>query len=92
MSYGGKYPIITLREGDVRREPLPVLELILDRVRRSVEVEAEGLYETSGLGLRAFRKHSAVTHTLTVTKVQEWLQRGVRTPKEAVLKERQERY
>lgn len=75
----------------------------LDGIRQSVEVEAEGLYEASVLGLCAFRKHelepggltrlevevrSSVTHTLTVTKVWEWLQRGVRTPKEAVLKER----
>ena len=75
----------------------------LDGVRHSVEVEAEGLYEASVLGLCAFRKQdlepvgltqlevkviSAVTHTLTVTKVREWLQRGVRTPKEAVLKDR----
>src|SRR5713226_10688569 len=75
----------------------------LDGIRHSVEVEAEGLYEASVLGLSAFRKHdlepggltqldvevrSSVTHTLTVTKVREWLQRGVRTPKEAVLKER----
>jgi hypothetical protein len=75
----------------------------LDGIRHSVEVEAEGLYEASVLGLCAFRKHelepggltqlevevrSSVTHTLTVTKVREWLQRGVRTPKEAVLKER----
>ena len=75
----------------------------LDGIRHSVEVEAEGLYEASVLGLCAFRKHelepgamtqlevevrSSVTHSLTVTKVREWLQRGVRTPKEAVLKER----
>jgi hypothetical protein len=75
----------------------------LDGIRHSVEVEAEGLYEASVLGLCAFRKHelqpgalpqldvevrSSIKHTLTVTKVQEWLQRGVRTPKEAVLKER----
>jgi hypothetical protein len=74
-----------------------------DGVRHSVEVEAEGLYEASVLGLCAFRKHelepggltqlevevrSSVKHTLTVTKVREWLQRGVRTPKKAVLKER----
>jgi hypothetical protein len=74
-----------------------------DGIRHSVEVEAEGLYEASILGLCAFRKHelepggltqlevevrSSVTHTLTVTKVREWLQRGVRSPKEAVLKER----
>ena len=75
----------------------------LDGIRHSVEVEAEGLYEASVLGLCAFRKHelepggltqlevevrSSVTHTLTVRTVQEWLQRGVRTPKEAVLKDR----
>ena len=75
----------------------------LEGIRHSVEVEAEGLYEASVLGLCAFRKHdlepggltqlevevrSSVKHTLTVTKVREWLQRGVRTPKEAVLKER----
>ncbi len=77
--------------------------LDLDGIRHSVEVEAEGLYEASVLGLCAFRKHelepggltqlevevrSSVTHTLTVTKVRDWLQRGVRTPREAVLKER----
>ena len=75
----------------------------LDGIRHSVEVEAEGLYEASVLGLCAFSKHdvepgamtqlevevrSSITHTLTVSKVREWLQRGVRTPKEAVLKER----
>jgi hypothetical protein len=75
----------------------------LDGIRHSVEVEAEGLFEASVLGICAFRKHSlepagltelevevhsSVTHTLSVRKVHEWLQRGVRTPKEAVLKER----
>src|SRR5215471_2670777 len=75
----------------------------LDGIRHSVEVDAEGLYEASVLGICAFRKHelqpagltqlevevrSSVTHILTVRKVQDWLQRGVRTPKEAVLKER----
>lgn len=74
-----------------------------DGIRHSVEVEADGLYEASVLGICAFRRHqlepptltqlevevrSSVTHTLTVMKVQEWLQRGVRTPKEAILKER----
>src|SRR5438045_2695293 len=68
----------------------------LDGVRHSVEVEAGGLYEASVLGLCAFRKHdlepggltelevevrSSVKHTLTVTKVKEWVQRGVRSPK-----------
>jgi hypothetical protein len=75
----------------------------LDGIRHSVEVEAEGLFEASVLGICAFRKHSlepagltqlevevhsSVTHALPVRKVHEWLQRGVRTPKEAVLKER----
>lgn len=75
----------------------------LDGVRHSVEVEAEGLYEAAVLGIAAFKKHdltpggltqlevevrSTITHAVSVKKVQEWLQRGVRTPKEAVLKER----
>ena len=75
----------------------------LDGIRHSVEVNADGLYEAGVLGLCAFRKHdlqpggltqlqvevrSSVTHTLTVTKIREWLQRGVRTPKEAELKQR----
>jgi hypothetical protein len=34
------------------------------------------------------RLRSSVRHTLTVRKTEEWLQRGVRTPKEAILKER----
>jgi hypothetical protein len=75
----------------------------LDGVRHSVEVQADGLYEAAVLALCGFRKHelepgglaqleievrSSVTHMVTVTKVREWLKRGVRTPKEAVLKER----
>jgi len=75
----------------------------VDGIRHSVEVEAEGLYEASILGLCAFRKHeleprgltelevevrSSVKHTLTVTKATEWLQRAVRSPREAVLKDR----
>src|SRR5258706_5858088 len=61
----------------------------LDGIRHSVEVEAEGLYEASVLGLCAFRRHklepggltqlevevrSSETQPLTVTKVREWLQ------------------
>jgi hypothetical protein len=75
----------------------------LDGLRHSVEVQAEGLYEAAVLGLAAFKKHdylpggltelevevlSSIIHTVTVNKVHEWLRRGVRTPKEAVLKER----
>ena len=75
----------------------------LDGVRHSVEIEAESLYEAAVLGLCAFHKHnlepaqltqlevqvvSSVTHRLPVIKVRDWLQRGVKTPKEAALKER----
>ena len=75
----------------------------LDGVRHSVELLAEGLYEAAALGLSAFKKldfqpggltnlevevRSSITHTLTVQKVHQWLERSVRTPKEAVLKER----
>lgn len=75
----------------------------LDGVRHSVEVEADGLYEAAVLGICAFRKHalepggltellievrSSITHTVTVSKVKDWLRRSVKTPKEAVLKER----
>src|SRR5438876_5113872 len=59
----------------------------LDGIRHSVEVEADGLYEASVLGLCAFRKHdlepagltqlevevrSSVKHALTVMKIREW--------------------
>jgi hypothetical protein len=74
-------------------------------LRHSVEVQAEGLYEATVLGLAAFKKHeielspngihtldvevrSSITHNVPVRKVYQWLQQGVRTPKEAVLKER----
>jgi hypothetical protein len=75
----------------------------LDGVRHGVEVQAEGLYQAAILGLAAFKKHdfqpgaltqlevevrSTITHTVMVKKVHDWLGRGVRTPKEAVLKER----
>ena len=77
--------------------------LDIDGLRHSVEVDAESLFEAAVLGLCAFRKHelepgamtqldvevlTSITHSLTVRNVHEWLQRGVRTPKEAVLKER----
>jgi|SRR6266496_6342649 len=58
---------------------------------------------SSLLGLSAFKKHdfqpgglthlevevrTSITHTITVQKVHQWLERSVRTPKEALLKER----
>ena len=72
-------------------------------LRHSVEVQAESLYEAVVLAVRTFRSHdcdpgsgrelevevrSAVTHTITLKKVQDWLNGGAKSPKEAVLKER----
>jgi hypothetical protein len=84
--------------------PLCIVSFLdLDGLRHSVEVQAESLYEAAVLALAAFKKHdfapggltqlevevrSSITHAVTVQKVRDWLQRGVRTPKEAVLKER----
>ena len=42
----------------------------------------------AGLAQLDIEVRSSITHTVTVKKVHDWLQRGVRTPKEAVLKER----
>ena len=42
----------------------------------------------TGLAELEIEVRSSITHTVTVKKVYEWLQRGVRTPKEAALKEK----
>ncbi len=42
----------------------------LDGIRHSVEVEAEGLYEASVLGLCAFRKHELEPGGLTQLEVE----------------------
>jgi hypothetical protein len=75
----------------------------LDGIRHSVEVNAESLYEAAALATRTFRQHncapglitkldaeirSSVTHTVTLQKVQDWLDTGPRSPREFVLKER----
>jgi hypothetical protein len=72
-------------------------------IRHTVEVEASGLYEAAALALNTFRQHdcdpgvmgklevevrSTITHTLTVQRLQSWLDGGAKNPKEAVLKER----
>jgi hypothetical protein len=77
--------------------------LDISGIRHTVEVEASGLYEAAALALRTFRQHdcepgamgklevevrSAITHTLTVQRLQNWLDGGAKNPKEAVLKER----
>ena len=72
-------------------------------IRHQVEVEATTMYEAAALAIRAFREHdcepgplsqleveirTAVTHTLTVKKLREWLNGGAKTPKEVVIKDR----
>lgn len=71
--------------------------------RHSVEVEAESLFEAAVLAIRAFRLNdcepgamsqldveivSSVTHHVTPRRIQEWLNNGARSPKEAATKER----
>jgi len=77
--------------------------LDLSGIRHQVEVEAGSMYEAAALAIRAFREHdcepgplsqldieirTAVTHTLTVKKLHEWLNGGGKTPKEVVVKDR----
>jgi len=72
-------------------------------IRHQVEVEATSMYEAAALAIKAFRDHdcepgslsqldieirTAVTHTLTVKKLREWLNGGAKTPKEVVIKDR----
>jgi hypothetical protein len=75
----------------------------LEGLRHSVEVEAESLYEAAALAIKTFRQHncapgpitkldveirSSVTHTVTLQRVQDWLETGPRSPRDFVLKER----
>ncbi len=77
--------------------------LDISGVRHTVEVDAESLYEAVVLGVRAFREHDcdpgevrpidvevrkSIVHTLTLRRVQEWLQGASRSPKEKVNKEK----
>ena len=72
-------------------------------IRHTVEVEAESLFEAAALAMRTFKQHdcepgpitkleveirSAVTHTVTPKRIQQWLNGGAKTPKEAVMKDR----
>lgn len=77
--------------------------LDLSGIRHQVEVDAGSMYEAAALAIKAFREHdcepgalsqleieirTAVTHTLTVKKLREWLNGGAKTPKEVVIKDR----
>lgn len=72
-------------------------------LRHSVDLEAESLYEAAVLAIRTFRRHhcepgyaaqleievkSSVTHIVTPARIQEWLNGGAKSPKEAIMKER----
>jgi len=54
------------------------------------------LYEAAVLGLAAFKKHDIElhpkglthVHAVAVQKVHKWLEQGVKSPKEAALKDR----
>ena len=75
-----------------------------DGVQHSVEVGAETLYEAAVLALKSFRDHEcapgpaahlavevkspSVTHTVVAHKIEDWLDGGARSPKEAIEKRR----
>ena len=72
--------------------------------RHAVEVEGESLYEAVALAARSFNDHGcppgcasqidiegkapAVTHTVTLNRVRDWVNAGAKSPQERVLKER----
>ena len=70
-------------------------------IRHSVNVQADTLYEAVAVAVREFREHDcapgemevearspAVTHTVSMGKVEDWLNGGAKSPKERLLKER----
>jgi hypothetical protein len=72
-----------------------------DKIRRSVEVTAETLFEAAALGLKALNvpirnsgalaidikvKSPETTHTVSGSSLKEWLARQGRSPKEITLK------
>ena len=73
-------------------------------IRHAVTVQAETLYEAVVLAVRAFREHDcvpgpastmevearspAVTHTVRLAKVHDWLNGACRSPNEKLVKER----
>ena len=73
-------------------------------LEHSVVVIADSLFEAAAMALRAFSTHGcppgpaarlrvqvtppAVTHIVTVQKVEDWLKGGARSPREALLKKR----
>ena len=72
-------------------------------IRHTVEVQAESMYEAAAAALESFHAHdcspgraselevqvrSAVTHTLSVKKLEDWANLGGASPRDAILKRR----
>lgn len=73
-------------------------------LRHSVNVEADTLYESVALAVRAFRDHDcapgpmsqmevevrspSVTHMVSLKKVETWLQLSAKSPSDKIVKER----
>jgi len=72
-------------------------------LRHAVEVQAESLYEAGVIALSRFRQHgcspgigssleieirSSIVHSITVGKLQSWLEGGARSPNEAATKQK----
>ena len=75
----------------------------VDGLRHAVELDGESLYEAAVLALRTFRQHgyepgeltklqieirTSIIHTVTLKRVNSWLQGGAKSPKEAITKDR----
>ncbi len=75
-----------------------------DGIRHSVNIQAETLYEAVVLAIRAFREHEcapgsgsqlevearspSVTHSVSMAKVQDWLQSSAKSPSDKIMKDR----
>src|SRR5437868_159331 len=96
----GEYAILPLMK------PCIISFVDTDGLRHSVELEANSLYEAAALAVRTFRQHgcgpgsgtrlevevrSAVTHTITLKKLEDWIAGRARSPKETLAKEKVKR-
>jgi hypothetical protein len=72
-------------------------------IRHSVEVQADSMYEAAAAALESFRGHdcppgrgnelevqvrTAVTHTLSVKKLEDWANHSGVSPRDTILKQR----
>ncbi|MFZ3342954.1 MAG: hypothetical protein WA213_18875 [Terriglobales bacterium] len=84
--------------------PAPSRSSITRASATSVTIQAETLYEAVALALAAFGEHHclpgpgstmevearspAVTHTVSVAKVRDWLGASAKSPREKIIKDR----